>query len=174
MGHYTIRSHYKIGQCNTCNRTMDNWTMTLLEHTVGQTIDWKSPFIMQPYGKFGTFILENKWWVVQMLSFLFENATVADYWILIKSVTHFSETYIFCFPLKSIYGRHGISNHWQLGCLFYSLLRLTIKKHESSSLLTFVRGIHLDSLTKGVQMDSPHKGPILCKSFPCCYIIMGD
>ena len=173
MRHDIICSYYNIAQSNTCNRTMDNWT--LLEHAVGQTMNWKMPLIMQPYGKFGTFILENKWWVFQMFSILFENAKVADNWTLIKSVAHFwMENYIFCFLLQSTYERHGILNHWQLGCLFNRLLRLITKKHESSLLLAFVRGIHLYSLTKGVQVDYPHKGPILWKSFPCHYIIMGD
>ena len=37
-------------------------------------------------------------------------------------------------PVMS-YEHHGISNDWQLNCVFNSLFRITIKKHQSSTLL---------------------------------------
>ena len=33
------------------------------------------------------------------------------------------------------YQHHGISNDWQINCVFNSLFRITIKKHQSSTLL---------------------------------------
>ena len=40
------------------------------------------------------------------------------------------------------------------------------RKHQSSASLAFVRGIHLS------QADSPHKGPVTRKMFPCDDFIM--
>ena len=61
---------------------------------------------------------------------------------------------------------YDISNHWQLDCLFNCLFRLALKTCQSPHNWPFVRGIH-QSL-----VDSPHKGPVTRKAFPCRYIIM--
>ena len=47
---------------------------------------------------------------------------------------------------------HGISNHWQLNCLFKFLFRLTSKKSSKPTSLT---------LCEGNPLDSPHKGPVM-------------
>ena len=47
---------------------------------------------------------------------------------------------------------HGASNQQQLDCLFHTLLRLTTKTPQSSTLLVFSEGNHRWPL------DSPHKG----------------
>ena len=59
-----------------------------------------------------------------------------------------------------------ISNHWQLNCFFNRLFRLPSKKTWKSSLLVCCGHIHWWS------MDSPHKGPVMWKAFPCHDFIM--
>ena len=57
------------------------------------------------------------------------------------------------------YEHHGISNHWQSSCLFNSLFMLTTKKKYCAT----------QALLNG---DSPHKGPVMQKEFPCHNFIM--
>ena len=61
---------------------------------------------------------------------------------------------------------HSVLNHWQIDCLF----RLTNYKVNIKALHhgSFVRGIHLSPV------DSPLKGPVIWKAFPCHDIIMID
>ena len=58
-------------------------------------------------------------------------------------------------PSHSIVTSHeqcGISDHWQLDCLFHSLFWLTPKKQRSSTSLASCKG-----------NTSPHKGPVMGK-----------
>ena len=58
------------------------------------------------------------------------------------------------------HGRHVVSNHRSLDCLFNRLFGPTSKKHQSPRYWPFVRGIHR------WPVNSPHKGPVtLKKSF---------
>ena len=58
---------------------------------------------------------------------------------------------------------HGVSNYRHIDCLLSSLFRWTLNKiPKLSHYRPLVRGIHN-------AMDSPHKGPVLCKAFPCGY-----
>ena len=59
-----------------------------------------------------------------------------------------------------------ISNHQLHDCLLNRLFRRRSKKHQSSALLAFVRGIHR------WPVNSPHKGPVTLKLFPFDDIIM--
>ena len=61
---------------------------------------------------------------------------------------------------------YGISNHRQHDCLFNCLFRLALKKCQSPHYWPFVRGIHQ------WLVDSPHKGPVTWKAFPCRDVIM--
>ena len=81
---------------------------------------------------------------------------------------------------------HGISNHWQLNCVFNSLFwprtmkiskLLNVLAMEHDDVLTwkcfpyycpFVRGIHR------WPVDSPHKGPVMRKPLPCRNVIMNE
>ena len=63
-------------------------------------------------------------------------------------------------------GRHVVSNHRSFGCLFNSLCRPTSKKHQSMCYWLFVRGIHQ------WPVNSPHKGPVMCKKLPFYDVIM--
>ena len=54
----------------------------------------------------------------------------------------------------------------KLSCLSNSLFSLTIMKTSNHALLVFVRGIHWSPV------DSPHKGPVIPKMFPCHDVIM--
>ena len=60
---------------------------------------------------------------------------------------------------------HSISSHWQLGCLFYSLLRLTTRELQSSVILSLCEGNPPVEFKRQL-MDSPHKGPVMQKVFP--------
>ena len=64
--------------------------------------------------------------------------------------------------------RDGVSNHRHLDCLLNRLFRKTVcsRKHQSSTSLAFVRGIHR------WPVDSLHKGPVTRKFFPFDDIIM--
>ena len=62
---------------------------------------------------------------------------------------------------------HGISNHWQLNSLFKILLKLTSKgASQAPYSYSFVRVIDQSSI------NSPHKGPVMCKEIPFYDIIM--
>ena len=54
-------------------------------------------------------------------------------------------------------GHDGVSNHQSHHCLLSRLIRRRSKKHQSSALLTFVRGIHR------WPVNSPHKWPVTRK-----------
>ena len=60
----------------------------------------------------------------------------------------------------------GISNHQQLDCLLIICSGADQRKHQNSTSLAFVRGI------RWWPVDSPHKGPVTQKMFPCDDIIM--
>ena len=65
------------------------------------------------------------------------------------------------------HGRHGISSHQQLKCLFNSSLRLTAKEIPKRYVTgSVVRGNHR------LPVDSPHKGPVMRKVFLRCDIAM--
>ena len=64
--------------------------------------------------------------------------------------------------------RNGVSNHQHLNCLLNRLFRHKSKKHQSSTSLVFVRGIHQ------WLVDSPHKGPVMRKIFPFDNVIMSQ
>ena len=53
----------------------------------------------------------------------------------------------------------GVSNHQPNDCLLNRLFRRRSKKHQSSTSLAFVRGIHW------WQVNSPHKWPVTRKMF---------
>ena len=55
---------------------------------------------------------------------------------------------------------HGISNHQPLDCLFNSSCSLTTTKHWNSTLLALMRAM------KQWLMDSPHKLPVMQKTYP--------
>ena len=61
----------------------------------------------------------------------------------------------------------GFQVNWQFCCLFNALLKL-VKKRNFTTLCywLFARVIHHGLL------DSPHKRPVMCESFPCDYVIM--
>ena len=74
--------------------------------------------------------------------------------------------------LITLQGRHnerdGLSNHRCLDCLLNRLFRRRLKKHQSSTSLAPLRGIHR------WPVDSPHKGPVTRKLFPFDDVIMMD
>ena len=55
--------------------------------------------------------------------------------------------------------RDSVSNHQPHDCLLNRFFRRRSKKHQSSALLAFVRGIHRGP------MNSPHKWPVTRKCF---------
>ena len=55
---------------------------------------------------------------------------------------------------------HGTSNHWQLNCLFNSLLKITMK-YQRVTLMALCEWNLL------VISGSPHKGLVMQKAFPC-------
>ena len=55
--------------------------------------------------------------------------------------------------------RDGVSNHQPHDYLLNHLFRHRSKKHQSSALLAFVRGIHRSPV------NSPHEGPVTWKCF---------
>ena len=57
----------------------------------------------------------------------------------------------------------GIWNYWQLNRLFRLITKKPSKLPYNSP---FVRGIYPS------QVDSPHKGPVIWKTFPCLYVII--
>ena len=57
--------------------------------------------------------------------------------------------------------RHGPSNHRWIKCLYNSLLRLRSKKISKPQLLVLYEGTH------HWPADSPRKGPVTLKAFPC-------
>ena len=61
--------------------------------------------------------------------------------------------------------RHSVPNHWRLVCLLNRVFQALIKENTS---LAFVRAIYR------WLVDSPHKGPVIRKMFPFCYIIMPE
>ena len=56
--------------------------------------------------------------------------------------------------------RDGVWNHWRLGCLLNRCSGRDQRKHQSSTSLAFVRGIHRSA------ENSPHKGPVTRKMLP--------
>ena len=58
----------------------------------------------------------------------------------------------------------GVSNRLRLDCLTFCS-SVDQRKHQSSTSLVLVRGIHRS------QVDSPHKGPVTRKMFPCDDVI---
>ena len=80
---------------------------------------------------------------------------------------HESNAWALCKSLQwRHYGHDGVSNHRRLGCLLNRLFMCRWRKHQSSALLAFVRGIHRWPL------NSPHKGPVTRKMFPFDAVIM--
>ena len=62
---------------------------------------------------------------------------------------------------------HGISNHWQLSSLFNKFFSLMTKENiKGLNYRPFVRVMHQ------WPVDSPHKGPVMQKAFPCLNIII--
>ena len=61
--------------------------------------------------------------------------------------------------------RHSVPNLWRLVCLLNRVFQALIKENTS---LAFVRAIYR------WLVDSPHKGPVIRKMFPFCYIIMPE
>ena len=72
---------------------------------------------------------------------------------------------------KTLRWRHndhaGVSNHQPHGCLSIVYSGVDQRKHQSSTSLAFVRGIHRDRW-----INSPHKGPVTRKMFPFDDVIM--
>ena len=56
--------------------------------------------------------------------------------------------------------RDGVSNHQPHDCLLNRLFRRRCRKHQSSTSLAFMRGIH------HWPVNSPHKGPVTRNMFP--------
>ena len=77
----------------------------------------------------------------------------------------------FSFQLYTItatsHENHSISDHQQFHSLFNSLFRLTIKTSE----LCITGPLWGESIHRW-WMDSPHKGPVKWKAFPCHGIVM--
>ena len=61
---------------------------------------------------------------------------------------------------------NGVSNHRRLEGLFHRLFRRGSQKHQNSTSLAFVEGIHQ------CPMESPHKRPVTRKMFPFDNVIM--
>ena len=74
----------------------------------------------------------------------------------------------FCFVCARAtpYGYHDGSNHSHFHRLFNCLFMHTSQHHQSSIFLALVRGIFW------WLVDSPHNGPVMQKTFPCCVIIL--
>ena len=70
-------------------------------------------------------------------------------------------------PLQWCHNGHGgVSNHHPHDCLLNIYLGTDQRKHQSSTSLAFVRGIHQ------WPVNSPHKGPVTLKMFPFDDVIM--
>ena len=74
------------------------------------------------------------------------------------SITPWQSLWMYFMEHQSITVRsqehHGVSDHWQFDCLFNTPFRLT-KKTTAKLCIT------------GSSVDSPHKGPVMQKVFPC-------
>ena len=103
--------------------------------------------------------------------FLSGNLTVSKAWDLYLGFSNRFEIWQAFRQFKlAFWWRHielgGVSNHRCLDCLLNPLIRSRSRKHQSSSSLTFVRGIQRSPL------DSPHKGPVTRKMFPADDVII--
>ena len=77
-------------------------------------------------------------------------------------VTMRYRTIITCLSITATpHEHHGASNHRWIKCLYNSLLRLISKKTLKPPLLVFYEGIH------HWPVDSPRRGPVTLKAFPC-------
>ena len=65
-------------------------------------------------------------------------------------------------------GHDGVSNHQPHDCWLNRLFRVDQRKHQSSALLAFVRGIHR------WPVNSPHTWPVTRKMFPFDDVIMNQ